>query len=133
MPVQRVSRGFKDVSATFQVNPINSDVIILKNENAIARSIRNLIFTVPGEKPFAPTIGSNVTALLFENMDLLTASSIKSEIEYTIINFEPRVNLTDVEVTANIDNNQFDCVIRYDIVGIDVLPQQLTFALQPTR
>ena len=66
-------------------------------------------------------------------MDLLTASSIKSEIEYTIINFEPRVNLTDVEVTANIDNNQFDCVIRYDIVGIDVLPQQLTFALQPTR
>ena len=133
MPVQRVSRGFKDVSATFQVNPINSDVIILKNENAIARSIRNLIFTVPGEKPFAPTIGSNVTALLFENMDLLTASSIKSEIEYTITNFEPRVNLTDVEVTANIDNNQFDCVIRYDIVGIDVLPQQLTFALQPTR
>tara|TARA_B100000965_G_scaffold242218_1_gene203305 strand:+ start:2025 stop:2426 length:402 start_codon:yes stop_codon:yes gene_type:complete len=133
VPVQRVSRGFKDVSATFQVNPINSDVIILKNENAIARSIRNLIFTVPGEKPFAPTIGSNVTALLFENMDLLTASSIKSEIEYTIINFEPRVNLTDVEVTANIDNNQFDCVIRYDIVGIDVLPQQLTFALQPTR
>ncbi len=133
MPVQRVSRGFKDVSATFQVNPINSDVIILKNENAIARSIRNLIFTVPGEKPFAPTIGSNVTALLFENMDLLTASSIKSEIEYTINNFEPRVNLTDVEVTANIDNNQFDCVIRYEIVGIDVLPQQLTFALQPTR
>ena len=133
MPVQRVSRGFKDVSATFQVNPINSDVIILKNENAIARSIRNLIFTVPGEKPFAPTIGSNVTALLFENMDLLTASSIKSEIEYTIINFEPRVNLTDVEVTANIDNNQFDCVIQYEIVGIDVLPQQLTFALQPTR
>ena len=133
MPVQRVSRGFKDVSATFQVNPINSDVIILKNENAIARSIRNLIFTVPGEKPFAPTLGSNVTALLFENMDLLTASSIKSEIEYTVNNFEPRVNLTDVEVTANIDNNQFDCVIRYDIVGIDVLPQQLTFALQPTR
>jgi len=133
VPVQRVSRGFKDVSATFQVNPINSDVIILKNENAIARSIRNLIFTIPGEKPFAPTIGSNVTALLFENMDLLTASSIKSEIEYTINNFEPRVNLTDVEVTANIDNNQFDCVIRYEIVGIDVLPQQLTFALQPTR
>tara|TARA_B100001057_G_scaffold186596_1_gene187379 strand:+ start:2876 stop:3277 length:402 start_codon:yes stop_codon:yes gene_type:complete len=133
VPVQRVSRGFKDVSATFQVNPINSDVIILKNENAIARSIRNLIFTVPGEKPFAPTLGSNVTALLFENMDLLTASSIKSEIEYTVNNFEPRVNLTDVEVTANIDNNQFDCVIRYEIVGIDVLPQQLTFALQPTR
>jgi len=105
----------------------------MKNENAIARSIRNLIFTTPGEKPFAPTIGSNVTRLLFENLDVLTASSIKSEIEYTINKFEPRVRLTSVKVTPNFDNNSFDCAINYDIVGIDVLPQQLTFALQPTR
>jgi phage baseplate assembly protein W len=133
VPVQRVSRGFKDVSASFKINPINSDVIILKNENAISRSIRNLIFTLPGEKPFEPTVGSNVTRLLFENLDKLTASSIRSEIEYTINNFEPRVRLTDVKVTPNFDNNAFDVVIQYDIVGIDVLPQQLTFALQPTR
>ena len=133
MPVQRVSRGFKDVSASFKINPINSDVIILKNENAISRSIRNLIFTIPGEKPFTPTVGSNVTNLLFENLDRLTASSIRSEIEYTINNFEPRVRLTDVKVTPNFDNNAFDVTINYDIVGIDVLPQQLTFALQPTR
>ena len=133
MPVQRVSRGFKDVSASFKINPINSDVIILKNENAISRSIRNLILTIPGEKPFAPTVGSNVSNLLFENLDALTASSIQSEIEYTVNNFEPRVDLTGVKVTPNFDNNAFDVVINYDIVGIDVLPQQLTFALQPTR
>ena len=133
MPVQRVSRGFKDVSASFKINPINSDVIILKNENAISRSIRNLIFTLPGEKPFQPSVGSNVTRLLFENLDKLTASSIKSEIEFTINNFEPRVRLTNVKVTPNFDNNAFDVTINYDIVGIDVLPQQLTFALQPTR
>tara|TARA_B100001121_G_scaffold51211_1_gene44612 strand:- start:179 stop:580 length:402 start_codon:yes stop_codon:yes gene_type:complete len=133
VPVQRVSRGFKDVSASFKINPINSDVIILKNENAISRSIRNLIFTLPGEKPFQPTVGSNVTRLLFENLDKLTASSIKSEIEFTINNFEPRVRLTNVKVTPNFDNNAFDVTINYDIVGIDVLPQQLTFALQPTR
>lgn len=133
MPVQRVSRGFKDVSSSFKINPINSDVIVMKNENAISRAIRNLIFTLPGEKPFAPTVGSNVTRLLFENLDRLTASSIRSEIEYTINNFEPRVRLTNVKVTPNFDNNAFDVVINYDIVGIDVLPQQLTFALQPTR
>ena len=133
MPVQRVSRGFKDVSASFKINPINSDVIILKNENAISRSIRNLILTIPGEKPFAPTVGSNVSNLLFENLDALTASSIQSEIEFTVNNFEPRVDLTGVKVTPNFDNNAFDVVINYDIVGIDVLPQQLTFALQPTR
>ena len=133
MPIQRLSKGFKDISATFQVNPINEDLIVTFNENAIARAVRNLVFTVPGEKPFQPTVGSNVSQLLFENFDQLTAQSIKREIENTIINYEPRVNLTAVEVTANFDNNAFDCIIRYDIVGIDVLPQQLSFALQPTR
>ena len=133
MPVQRVSRGFKDVSASFKINPINSDVIILKNENAISRSIRNLIFTLPGEKPFQPTVGSNVTRLLFENLDKLTASSIKSEIEFTINNFEPRVRLTNVKVTPNFDNNAFDVTVKYEVVGADVPPQQLEFALQPTR
>jgi len=133
VPVQRISKAFKDVSATFQVNPINSDLIVLRNENAIARSIRNLVFTIPGEQPFEPTIGSNVTNLLFENLDFLTASSIRSEIENTINNFEPRVRLREVKVTPNFDNNAFDVAIRYDIIGIDVSPQQLSFALQPTR
>ena len=133
MPTRRLSKGFLDVSASFQVNPINNDVIVTRNENAIARAIRNLIFTLPGEKPFQPLVGSNVSGLLFENMDRLTAKSIQSEIEQTINSFEPRVSLTSVEVTPNFDNNEFDCVINYDIIGIDVLPQQLSFALQPTR
>ena len=133
MPARRLSRGFLDVSASFQINPINNDVIVTRNENAIARALRNLIFTLPGEKPFQPLIGSNVSGLLFENLDRITASSIKSEIEQTINNFEPRVSLSSVEVTPNFDNNEFDCVINYDIIGIDVLPQQLSFALQPTR
>lgn len=133
MPARRLSRGFLDVSASFQINPINNDVIVTRNENAIARALRNLIFTLPGEKPFQPLIGSNVSGLLFENLDRITASSIKSEIEQTINNFEPRVSLSSVKVTPNFDNNEFDCVINYDIIGIDVLPQQLSFALQPTR
>jgi phage baseplate assembly protein W len=133
VPVQRISKEFKDVSATFKLNPINLDLITLSNENAIARSIRNLIFTIPGEKPFEPLIGSNVTNLLFENMDSLTASSIQTEIENTINNFEPRVQLVQVKVTPNFDDNEFNCYIRYNIVGIDVPQQQLSFALQPTR
>jgi phage baseplate assembly protein W len=133
VPVQRVSQGFKDVSATFQINPLNDDLIVLRNENAIARSIRNLVFTIPGEKPFEPTIGSNVTNLLFENLDILTASAIRSEIEDTINNFEPRVLLRNVIVTPDFDNNEFNVTIKYDIIGIDVSTQQLSFALQPTR
>ena len=133
MPVQRVSQSFKDISATFQINPLNRDLIQLKNANAIARSIRNLIMTVPGERPFNPVLGSQVTNLLFETLDKLTASTIKSEIENTILNFEPRVNLNQVIVKAQPDNNQFDVEIQYYIVGIDVPLQELTFALEPTR
>ena len=133
MPVQRVSKSFKDVSATFQINPLNRDLIQLKNANAIARSIRNLIMTVPGERPFNPVLGSQVTNLLFETLDKLTASTIKSEIENTILNFDPRVNLNQVIVKAQPDNNQFDVEIQYYIVGIDVPLQELTFALEPTR
>ena len=133
MPVQRVSKGFKDVSATFKINPINSDLIVLRNENAISRSIRNLIFTLPGEKPFQPTVGCNVTNLLFESLDILTASSIQSEIENTINNFEPRVSLRRVTVKPDFENNEFNVMIFYDIVGINVPAQQLSFALQPTR
>ena len=133
MPTRRLSKGFLDVSATFQVNPINDDVIVTRNENAIARAIRNLVFTIPGEKPFQPLVGSNVTGLLFENLDRITASSIQSEIENTINQYEPRVSLNSVEVNPNFDSNEFECIINYDIIGIEVLPQQLTFALQPTR
>ena len=133
MPVQRVSKGFKDVSATFKINPMNFDLISISNETAIARAIRNLVFTVPGEKPFEPNIGSRVTALLFENLDVLTASTIQSEIESTIINYEPRVELVQVRVTPDYDNGVFDCYIKYNIVGIDVPQQQLSFVLQPTR
>jgi phage baseplate assembly protein W len=133
VPAQRVSQGFKDVSATFKINPINNDIIVIKNANAIARSIRNLVFTVPGEKPFEPTLGSRVTQLLFENLDTLTASAIKSEIENTINSFEPRVNLLNVIVTPNFDDNEFNCNIEYEIIGIDAQAQQLEFVLLPTR
>ena len=133
MPVQRTSKGFKDISATFQVNPLNDDLIANRNENAIARSVRNLVLTVPGEKPFQPAVGSRVLDLLFDNMDELTASSIKTEIETNINNFEPRVQLNEVRVEPNYDSNEFDVTVEYYIVGIDASPQSLNFALQPTR
>ena len=133
MPVERVSQSFKDISSSFKVNPINEDIIAIKNETAIARSLRNLIMTVPGERFFNPILGSDVTSLLFENIDKLTASEISDQIKITVENFEPRVVLTDVHVVPNYDNDQFDVTLNYDIVGIDVLPQQLDFALQPTR
>ena len=67
MPVQRLSRGFKDLSASFQTNPLSNDLIALKNESSIARSVRNLVLTIQGERPFQPTLGTGVNNLLFDN------------------------------------------------------------------
>jgi len=133
MPLERVSKGFKDVSGSFLVSSLNYDLISLKNENAIARSIRNLVLTLPGERFFNENLGSNVSKTVFENLDNVSASIIQSEIENSINNYEPRVNLRDVKVRPDFDNNSFDVTITYEIIGIDVLPQQLTFALQQTR
>ena len=133
MPVERVSRGFKDISMSFEVNPINNDIIGVKNDTAIARSIRNLIFTVPGERFFNENLGSKVSQTLFDTVDDISASAIRDEIEETIIKYEPRVKLNDIRVKPDFDNYTFDVTIVYDIVGIDALTQQLNFALQPTR
>ena len=133
MPAERVSKGFKDISAIFEVNPLNDDLIVLKNDNAIARSIRNLIFTNRGDKPFNPFLGSRVTEMLFDPMDQISSVSVRSEIERTINSFEPRVKLEKVTVTPDYDGNQYDVVLKYQIIGIDTDTQQLSFALELTR
>ena len=133
MPLERVSQGFKDISASFQSNPLTNDVIALKNASAIARSIRNIVFTYPGEKFFNPNFGSRISQSLFENLDPTSAIAIRDEIENSIRNYEPRVILNDVIVDPNYDNNEFNVTVVYRIVGVDVPPQQLEFVLQSTR
>lgn len=133
MPIERVSKSFKDISLSLQVNPLTYDLIDLKNETAIARSIRNLVFTLPGERFFNQNLGSKVSQSLFENIDDISASILQDEIKNTIENYEPRVELISVDVNPNYDEYEFDVIIKYYIVGIDALPQQLTFALQSTR
>ena len=118
---------------SFEVNPINNDIIGVKNDTAIARSIRNLIFTVPGERFFNENLGSKVSQTLFDTVDDISASAIRDDIEETIIKYEPRVKLNDIRVKPDYDNYTFDVTIVYDIIGIDALTQQLNFALQSTR
>ena len=118
---------------SFEVNPITDDIIGVKNDTAIARSIRNLVLTTPGERFFNENLGSSVSEVLFDTIDDISAATIRDEIEQTIIRFEPRVKLEDVKVKGDFDNHKFDVTITYDIIGADALPQQLNFALQPTR
>ena len=133
MPLERVKQEFKDISMSFETNPLNDDLIALKNSSAIARSIRNIVFTQPGEKFFNPDFGSRITESLFENMDEVSALEIRDEIENSITRFEPRVNVIEVKVIPNFEANEMNATIVYEIVGIDVPPQQLEFVLLPTR
>ena len=133
MPQQRVKRKFKDLSMSFETNPLNDDLVSLSDTTAIARSIRNIVFTSPGEKFFNPDFGSRISESLFENVDNVSALAIKDEIKSSIINFEPRVKLLDPIVVPNPDDNEMNVTIEYEITGIDIPPQQLEFVLLPTR
>ena len=133
MPIERVSQGFKDISMTFQSNPLNDDLIAIKNENAIARSIRNIVFTLPGEKFFNASFGSRITESLFENIDDINATLIADEIRESIDINEPRVELRNVEAIPDFNNNGFDVIITYDVVGAEIPRQELQFVLQSSR
>lgn len=133
MPLERVSQGFKDISATFKSNPLTNDVVDLKNASAIARSVRNIVMTVPGEKFFDPDFGSRISQSLFENIDNITALTIRDEIDNSIRNYEPRVDLNEVIVDPDFDNNGFNVTVIYNIVGIDIPAQKLEFVLESTR
>lgn len=132
MAIERVSKFFKDISMSFEVSPLNKDLIAIKNETAIARSIRNLVSTLKGES-FYSNKGSNVNKLLFEPITSITSAILENEVSDVIKQYEPRVSLIKVEATPDYDNYGYDLVIQYTIVGIDVPPQQLTFVLENTR
>jgi|TARA_B100000131_G_C18105243_1_gene607507 hypothetical protein len=133
MAVQKISRSFKDISLSFEPHPITKDLPVLMNERAIARSVRNLVETIPTERPFNPFLGSNVRSSLFEFVDYGTASNIKDQIETSVKNWEPRVDNLVVNVDPQPDNNAFDCTVIFDIIGLDVPTQQFTFLLEATR
>ena len=135
MPVirQRQSRRFKDISLSFKRHPVTNDILALTNEDAIKRSVRNLVETINEERFFNPLIGSRIRESLFEVPDNTIRATLKSQIENSILNFEPRVNLTDVIINHPNDTNDLEVTVAYDIIGQEATPQEITFILQPTR
>ena len=130
---QRVSRSFKDISLSFEPHPVTKDLPVLKNANAIRRSVRNLVQTIPGERFFNPLLGSSVYDSLFDLYDFGVSTLIQEEIITTIDNFEPRVENVQVRVDPRPDVHNFDVTIFFDIVGQELPPQELSFILEATR
>ena len=133
MAIQRISRSFKDISLSFSPHPVTKDLPILKNENAIVRSVRNLVQTIPTERFFNSNIGSDVQDSLFGFVDYGTASLIEDQILTTVTYFEPRVENLEVEVEPQTDNNTFGVIVRFDVVGQEFPTQEFAFLLETTR
>tara|TARA_B100001094_G_scaffold273492_1_gene279897 strand:+ start:1197 stop:1595 length:399 start_codon:yes stop_codon:yes gene_type:complete len=129
----RISRSFKDISLSFKRHPITNDIGAIRNEDAIKRSVRNLVQTIPRERYFNSILGSDVTGLLFDFVDFGTASNIDRQIQTTITNFEPRVENLDIEVIPRPDDNSFEVIIHYDIIGQQFPTQEFSFILEATR
>ena len=123
------SRSFKDFSVNFAKNPFTDDLSVVHNDNSIKQAVKNIILTSPGEKPFQPLVGSSVSRLLFEPLDAFTADTIAEEITTTINQFEPRVQLTNVDVTPIFESNKLNVSLEYKIVGLPIV-ETIEFVLQ---
>ena len=133
MANQRISRAFKDISLSFEPHPVTKDLPILKNENAIRRSVRNIVETIPTERFFNSLLGSDVRRTLFEFVDFGTASVIQDQVQIAIENFEERVENLVVEVDPIPDENTFNITVIFDIVGQEFPTQEYSFLLEATR
>ena len=126
------TREYKDLDLNFMVHPIRKDINKLTNEMAIVNSIKNIILTSHYEKPFQPDFGSNVRKLLFENLDIITASALEREIEQTISNFETRVRVVSVKAIPDFDNNGFSVQMEFYIIN-QTSPVSISFLLERLR
>ena len=127
------SRSFQDISLSFKAHPVTGDIQVLRNEDAIKRAVRNLVQTIPGERPFQGSVGTDINSSLFDFVDFGTANLISQQIFDVLGTFEGRIAGTRVVVSPNPDGNAFDVLISYDIVGDEFQRQEFTFLLEPTR
>ena len=127
------SRAFKDINLSFKRHPVTNDVVTIRNEDAIKRSVRYIIFTILGEKPFEPNFGSVINESLFDLNTNLNEIRVSDEIRSSLLNYEPRISNIDVTVTVAPDTNEMNCTVQYDITGIPAPTQEVDVLLFPAR
>jgi phage baseplate assembly protein W len=131
--LENISRYFKDVSLSFKSHPITNDILTITNVTSINRSLRNLVLTLNGERPFNSLLGTQLSASLFEILDTRITSSIESEIRNVISNFEPRIEINTINVSPDFDQDLYDVLVDYNVIGATIPSQQLNFVLQTVR
>ena len=127
------SRAFKDINLSFKRHPVTNDVVVIRDEDAIKRSVRNIIFTILGEKPFEPNFGSVINESLFDLSTNLSEIRVSDEIKASLNNHEPRIDNIDVTVRVSPDTNEMNATVQYEIVGIPAPTQTVDVLLFPAR
>ena len=127
------SRAFKDINLSFKRHPVTNDLVVIKNEDAIKQSVKNIIFTILGEKPFLPLFGSKMNSSLFELDTNFNETKISDEISSVLLNNEPRINNILVSVSNPSDTHELNVTIQYDITGIPAPSQSVDVVLFPAR
>ena len=127
------SRAFKDINLSFKRHPVTNDVVTIRDEDAIKRSVKNIIFTILGEKPFIPLFGSVINESLFDLNTNLSEIRITDEIKSSLLNYEPRIDNIEVTVQVAPDRNEMNCTVQYDIVGLPTPTQEVDVLLFPAR
>ena len=127
------SRTFKDINLSFKRHPVTNDVLTVSDEDAIKRSVKNIVFTILGEKPFQPNFGSVINNSLFDLNTSLNEIRVSDEIEQSLINHEPRIGNIIVTTSIYPDSNELNCTVQYDIVGIPAPTQEVDVLLFPAR
>ena len=133
MAIQRKSRAFKDISLSFSPHPVTKDLPVLSNERAIARSVRNLVETIPSERFFNSNLGSSIRDMLFDNFAGSSVMIIEDMIRTTVRNYEPRVGDIGVEIDMVPELNNVKVKVLFDIIGLEAPVQSFEFLLEPTR
>ena len=127
------SKAFKDINLSFKGHPVTNDLVVIKNEDAIKQSVKNIIFTILGEKPFLPLFGSKMNSSLFELDTNFNETKISDEISSVLLNNEPRISNIKVNVANYPDSNELNAIIQYDITGMASPSQTVDVLLQPAR
>tara|TARA_R100000278_G_scaffold53840_1_gene45010 strand:+ start:68 stop:460 length:393 start_codon:yes stop_codon:yes gene_type:complete len=127
------SKAFKDINLSFKRHPVTNDLVVIKNEDAIKQSVKNIIFTILGEKPFLPLFGSKLNSALFELDTNFNETKISDEISSVLLNNEPRISNILVSVSNPSDTHELNVTIQYDITGISAPSQAVDVVLFPAR
>ena len=127
------SKAFRDINLSFRRHPVTNDLVSIRDEDAIKRSVRNIIFTILGEKPFEPNFGSVINDALFDLDTNLNDIRIQDEITSSLKEYEPRISNIIVTVTVAPDTNEMNCTVQYDIVGLSTPPQEVAVLLLAAR